>query len=129
MKEGEEEKMGNLGHPEALCRLIRQAAAGTEEDGKHGFCGAEAENLIRRKRLRLRSIGTERKQARKPLRKGKPRRGNRRLRESEAAGCLTAGAYSYHLETKTAWNASGQEACSVSLEYPVFEGGTDAEKP
>ena len=49
--------------------------------------------------------------------------------ESEAAGSLTAGAYSYHLETKTqSWDdASGQEACSVSLEYPVFEGGTDAE--
>ena len=40
-----------------------------------------------------------------------------------------AGTYAYHLETKTqSWNDSaGQEACSVSLEYPVFEGALPAE--
>lgn len=39
------------------------------------------------------------------------------------------GVYAYHLETETrSWNdAAGQEACSVSLEYPVFEGDSAAE--
>ena len=43
---------------------------------------------------------------------------------------LTAGAYTYHLETEEmAWNTSdGEAALTVTLEYPVFEGNTEAEE-
>lgn len=49
--------------------------------------------------------------------------------EGEKDAGLTAGTYAYHLETKTqSWNdTAGQEACNVSLEYPVFEGDSSAE--
>lgn len=51
--------------------------------------------------------------------------------EGETAGeSLTAGAYTYHLETEEmAWNTSdGEAALTVTLEYPVFEGNTEAEE-
>ena len=43
---------------------------------------------------------------------------------------LTTGAYTYHLETEEmAWNTSdGEAALTVTLEYPVFEGNTEAEE-
>ena len=51
--------------------------------------------------------------------------------KGETAGeSQTAGAYTYHLETEEmAWNTSdGEAALTVTLEYPVFEGDTEAEK-
>ena len=49
--------------------------------------------------------------------------------EESASETLTAGVYQYHLETaEKSWSASnGEEACTVALEYPVFEGESPAE--
>lgn len=45
-------------------------------------------------------------------------------------GSLQAGEYTYHLEKeeKTWSTEKGQLACTVKLEYPVFEGDSDGEK-
>lgn len=49
---------------------------------------------------------------------------------SSEAGSMKAGVYSYHLETEEkSWSTQkGQLACTVKIQYPVFEGDTEGEK-